>query len=89
MEIITLKDCLLSFAQMQSDVLSACPFQPLQGNITLAPGALLDREVDTLPHDENGNAVYRFGVTAVDKGTPAQLNYATVSVSSMWTSMYI
>lgn len=66
-----------------------CHFEPLQGNITLAPGAILDREVDALPHDENGNAVYTFGVTAVDKGTPAQLNYATVSVSSLYTSMYI
>ena len=69
--------------------MSACHFEPLQGNITLAPGAILDREVDALPHDENGNAVYTFGVTAVDKGTPAQLNYATVSVSSLLTSMYI
>ena len=61
---------------------STYPYMHLsfQGNITLIPGIALDREAIGLPHDENGNAVYTLGVTAVDRGTPAQLNYATVGV---------
>lgn len=51
----------------------------LQGMISLVDGATLDREAPDLPHDENGNGVYTFGVTAHDQGNPVQLNHATVS----------
>ena len=50
-----------------------------QGAISLVAGVTLDREMPELPHDEDGNAVYTFGVTAVDKGSPVQINDATVS----------
>lgn len=52
----------------------------LQGDIFLNPGAVLDQESSSVPHDQNGNAAFTFGVAASDGGNPSQLSYASVSL---------
>ena len=51
----------------------------LQGDIFVNEGVELDRESNELPHDQNGNAAYTFGVSAMDGGSPSQQSYASVS----------
>ena len=47
--------------------------------MSLAAGVILDRDMDTVPHNANGDAVYTFSVAAMDNGIPQEISYATVS----------
>ena len=41
---------------------------------------VLDRETTSIPHNDNGDAVFTFGVAAMDRGTPALISYTTVNI---------
>ena len=58
---------------------------PSQGDVSLEAGVTLDRELPDLVYDVNGNAVYSFIVTVVDRGSPVQMNSAMVS----WLSCHV
>ena len=53
-----------------------------QGEIFLAAGVNLDREINTVSYDEDGNAIYSIGVAVNDLGTPTQLTYTPVSLNT-------
>lgn len=45
----------------------------------LLAGVTFDREAPNVPHNDNGDAVYSFGVVAADLGDPVQISLVTVS----------
>lgn len=45
----------------------------------MGAGVNLDREMNTIPHNDDGDAVFTFGVAATDRGSPAQISFTTVS----------
>lgn len=47
-------------------------------------GVVLDRDTNSIPHDADGNAVFTFGVAAMDLAVPALISFTTVS--SYYTS---
>lgn len=47
--------------------------------VSLEAGVTLDRETNGIPHNDNGDAVFTFGVAATDRGNPALVSYSTVS----------
>lgn len=48
----------------------------------MGAGVNLDREMNTIPHNDDGDAVFTFGVAATDRGSPAQISFTTVSTPS-------
>ena len=51
--------------------------------VTLEAGVVLDRETTSIPHNDNGDAVFTFGVAAMDRGTPVLISYTTVSFNTL------
>lgn len=51
----------------------------VQGEVFLLPGVSFDREEADVPRNNDGDAVYSFGVVASDGGTPVQVAFTTVS----------
>lgn len=41
-------------------------------------GVALDRETTAVPRNDNGDAVFSFGVAAADTGTPVLISYTMV-----------
>lgn len=52
--------------------------------MSLAAGIILDRDIDTVLHNTDGDAVHTFSVAAVDDGIPQMISYATVSDLLKW-----
>lgn len=42
-------------------------------------GVVLDRDTNSIPHNDDGDAVFTFGVAATDLGIPALISFTTVS----------
>lgn len=43
-------------------------------------GIELDRDTSSTPHNDDGDAVFTFGVAAMDLGSPQEISYTTVSI---------
>ena len=48
--------------------------------MSIEAGVSLDRDSNLIPHNDNGDAVFTFGVAAMDLGIPALISYTTVSL---------
>lgn len=51
--------------------------------MSIEQGTLLDRDLNSLPHNDNGDAVFTFGVAATDLGIPAFITFTTVRLTIM------
>jgi hypothetical protein len=48
--------------------------------VSLPAGVILDRDINSIPHNADGDAVYTFSVAAMDAGVPQTISFTTVSL---------